>query len=123
MVWYDGRQYGTVEHAYQAAKTLDLSARAYIRVAASPAIAKKLGKKAKIREDWEEVKVEIMRRLLRQKFLHHPYSTRLKETGDELIVEVNWWGDRFWGVCEGDGQNYLGRLIMEIRSELLRPTS
>jgi predicted NAD-dependent protein-ADP-ribosyltransferase YbiA (DUF1768 family) len=42
----------------------------------------------------------------------------LKATGDEELVEGNWWNDTFWGVCNGVGENNLGKLLMKIRAEL-----
>src|SRR5437868_5423141 len=64
----DGAIYPTVEHAFQAAKTLDPEAREPIRQTTNPGQAKRLGRKVLLRSDWEQVKVEIMRGLLRKKF-------------------------------------------------------
>ena len=74
--------------------------------------------------DWPVVKVEAMRLALYLKFYQHPdLLLKLVETGRKPIVEVNWWGDKFWGVCDktNEGENWLGRLLMELRahSELL----
>ena len=115
---FDGHSYRTVEHAYQAAKTLDMEDRRRIRNEASAAGAKKRGKHVELRADWEEVRVDIMRDLLRQKFGTEPLRSRLLRTGRAKLVEGNWWGDRFWGVCDGKGKNMLGQLLMEIREEL-----
>lgn len=119
-VMMDGCQYPTVEHAYQAAKTIDPEEREIIRSAPTPGMAKKLGKHANIRPDWDEIKVSVMGELLWQKFNDHPdLRTRLLGTGHASLVEGNWWGDTFWGVCRGTGKNWLGRLLMEIRHTLL----
>jgi predicted NAD-dependent protein-ADP-ribosyltransferase YbiA (DUF1768 family) len=59
-----------------------------------------------------------MRDLLRQKFAHPELRRLLLATGDAELVEGNTWGDRFWGVCAGRGQNHLGRLLMAIRAEI-----
>jgi N-glycosidase YbiA len=118
-VTLDGVTYPTVEHAYQAAKTFDLSDRQRILNCPPPNIAKKIGRKVKARSDWEQVKVEVMTDLVRQKFTDHPeLKAQLLATGDATLVEGNWWGDRFWGVCNGEGQNYLGRILMDVRKEL-----
>jgi ribA/ribD-fused uncharacterized protein len=114
----DGATYPTVEHAFQAAKTLDLEAREPIRQTTSPGQAKRLGRKVLLRPDWEQVKVEIMRGLLRKKFADPSLAALLRATGDRELIEGNTWNDRFWGVCRGAGKNWLGRLLMEIRSEL-----
>jgi predicted NAD-dependent protein-ADP-ribosyltransferase YbiA (DUF1768 family) len=61
----------------------------------------------------------MMRKLLRQKFMKNDlYRDALRETGDQQLIEGNYWGDTFWGVCDGVGTNHLGRLLMEIRAEL-----
>jgi ribA/ribD-fused uncharacterized protein len=109
----------TVEHLYQALKTLDLSERITILSVGTPAAAKQLGKKVTLRPDWEERKLEFMETLVREKFLQNPKLAQLlDETGDAELVEGNWWGDRFWGVCRGEGENHLGRILMRVRTEL-----
>lgn len=118
-VWLDGMSFPTVEHAYQAAKTFDIRARVKIQHADTPNEAKKLGRKVTLREDWEEVKDEVMYKLLRQKFSQHPtLSQQLVATGDQQLMEGNWWGDRYWGVCRGQGKNMLGVLLMQVRTEI-----
>lgn len=71
------------------------------------------------RPDWDAVKVDIMREILRAKVGQHEYVRRkLLETGDRELVE-NSWRDGFWGWGEDrKGQNMLGKLWMEIRAEL-----
>lgn len=71
------------------------------------------------RQDWDAVKVDIMRNILREKAQQHAYVRRkLLATGDRELVE-NSWRDSFWGWGPNrDGQNMLGKLWMEIRSEL-----
>lgn len=119
IVGYGGLQYPTVEHAYQAAKTLNPEQRETIRLAATPAMAKRLGRTVHMRHDWESVKVQNMRFLLMQKFVgYHDLSRRLYETGDVYLEETNTWGDTFWGVCKDKGHNVLGNLLMEIRRDI-----
>jgi ribA/ribD-fused uncharacterized protein len=71
------------------------------------------------RPDWDEVKVDIMRSILKSKVLQHEYVRRkLLDTGNRKLVE-NSWRDDFWGWGPNkDGQNHLGKLWMEIRDEL-----
>ena len=115
----DGVAYPTVEHAYQAAKTVDVQVRLLIAKAATPGAAKMIGRRAKLRADWEDVKIAVMYSLLQQKFAKgSPLAARLKSTGQAQLVEGNWWGDRFWGVCKGVGENNLGKLLMVLREEL-----
>lgn len=118
VIYYSLVRYPTVEHAYQAAKTLDLQTRQMISLAPSPGQAKRMGRKVALRADWEERKIGIMRTLLRKKFATKVMRDKLLATGSMLLVEYNTWGDRFWGVCDGRGQNHLGKLLMEIRKEL-----
>lgn len=111
--------YPTVEHAYQASKTLDKEERGKIRAAATAAIAKRLGKTVTLRGGWEELKLPYMEVLVREKFTRHPeLGKRLLATGKEELVEGNWWGDTFWGVSQGKGENHLGKILMQIRAEL-----
>lgn len=119
-VWvdYDEWSYPTVEHAYQAAKTLDKKLRMSIMRTTSPAEAKRLGSSFVLRQDWHQVKLGIMEDLLRQKFKQQPFKLKLQSTGTCYIEETNWWGDTYWGVCKGKGDNHLGKLIMKIREEL-----
>lgn len=118
----DGVIYPSVEHAFQAHKTLVLSDREQIARLPTPKAAKDRGRTVALREDWEHVKVTIMAALLRIKFADPELRRKLLETGDALLVEGNSWGDNFWGVHKGsrDGKNYLGRLLMLIRDDLTR---
>jgi len=71
------------------------------------------------RADWDDVKVGIMREILRAKADQHEYVRRkLLATGDRELIE-NSWRDDFWGWGPNrDGQNMLGKLWMEVRAEL-----
>ncbi len=124
-VSFDGDLYPTVEHAYQAAKTLDPSIRKHVRVADSPGEAKRRGRKAPLRAGWEDAKLGVMLDLLRQKFARTAGTVpfleawaKLLATEDQELIEGNTWGDTFWGVCKGEGENHLGRLLMQVRGEL-----
>ncbi|MEZ0230956.1 MAG: NADAR family protein [Planctomycetota bacterium] len=119
VVHWDGREYPTVEHAFQAAKTSDEDERRLVREASSPAQAKKLGKKVTLRSDWETVKIDIMEQLVREKFTKHAaLRAALLETGERELIEGNTWGDRFWGKVRGAGKNHLGKILMRVREEL-----
>jgi ribA/ribD-fused uncharacterized protein len=119
-VVYKDEEYASVEHAYQAAKTFDMSWHGAIKRAATPAEAKRIGKQVPRRPDWDLVKLDLMLMLLRQKFSSPKLSEMLLNTGDAELVEGNSWHDEFWGVCNGKGQNNLGRLLMQVRDELRR---
>lgn len=118
-ILYQGMLYVTAEHAYQAAKTLDPQQRQIIVTCATPGDAKRSGRALNLREDWEDVKLRIMKEVIRAKFSQHELlKDRLVLTEKEEIVEVNYWGDTFWGVCKGKGENHLGRILMQVREEL-----
>lgn len=115
----DDEIYPSVEHAYQAAKTLDHQARAVI-TAGTAGEAKRASRYFVLRSDWSGVREEIMLRLVRQKFSHLALKVKLLATGDAELVEGNRWGDDFWGVDlrTGKGENRLGKILMQVRSEL-----
>lgn len=116
----DGVPYPTVEHAYQAAKTLDETVRARIADDPDPDEAKRLGRQHADRADWEEAKVPVMRSLVGQKFQDPALRERLLATGTAELVEGNDWGDEFWGVCGGHGQNTMGLILMAVREQARR---
>ena len=119
IVWYNGEMYGSVEHAYQAAKTLDTADRAWIRSLSSPWAAKRAGRSVVLRKDWETYRLAIMYELVRHKFEDDDgLRAKLLATGDAELVEGNHWGDTFWGVCGGKGRNELGKILMRVRGEL-----
>ena len=124
-VKFGGVVYPSVEFAYMAAKTLDPAERARVLRCASPQDAKRLGRTLTLRPGWdarpgaEPLKVEVMRALIAVKFWPGtPLAGRLLATGSAQLVEVNTWGDLYWGVCRGRGENTLGRLLMEQRAKL-----
>jgi ribA/ribD-fused uncharacterized protein len=118
-VSFDGELYPSVEHAYQAAKTTNPAIRIEIMNTKSPTEARAIGKKLQVREDWDDIKLDVMKELVKEKFHNNRYmATALKDTGDAELIEGNWWGDRFWGVCRGQGLNHLGRILMEVRNEI-----
>lgn len=108
----------TVEHGYQAAKATNKVDFLKIIAAPTPGAAKRLGKTIKIRKDWESIKIGVMLELLRLKFVDPTLRQLLLDTGDAKLIEGNWWGDKFWGVCNGEGRNMLGTLLMNVREEL-----
>jgi len=117
---YEGVVFPTVEHAFQAAKTMDIDERRKIAATQAPGSAKRLGRRVKLRPDWEQIKVGLMRDLLRNKFSEPDLAARLLATGSTELIEGNNWNDTFWGVCRGRGRNMLGQLLMEVREEIAR---
>ena len=119
---YDGISYNSAEAAFQAQKTLDKSKR-FLEFSGNlpPIEAKRKGRKVNLRPDWEEVKVQIMKDVVREKFKQNDDLMRmlLIDTGDEELIEGNYWGDSFWGVNlkTNEGENHLGIILMELRDE------
>lgn len=110
--------YFTVENAFQAFKTTSVHTRMDIQ-RLPPGKAKIKGRQVALREDWEDIKIAVMLQFLLQKFLHNPeLSVLLLETQDRRLIEGNTWNGRFWGVCNGHGENHLGRLLMHVRTVL-----
>ena len=107
------------EHAFQWKKTLDGIWGERIIAAETAWDARKLGRQAPIRGDWEIIKKRVMFDLNWAKFTQHPRLQKvlLRTDGVELIEE-NTWNDTYWGVCNGVGLNYLGRTLMMIRDIL-----
>lgn len=117
-VEFEGLKFASTEHAYVAAKTLDQEKRIEISLVETAGQVKRLGRKVKLRSDWEEIKIDVMHDLLIQKFAQEPFRSQLLATGEAYLEETNTWNDTFWGVCEGVGYNTLGHLLMEIRDDL-----
>ena len=115
---YEGIEYPSVEHAYQAMKSLDNNIRIKISKIPTAGKAKRAGAKLKPRNNWHNINLIIMEDLVNQKFRNEFFSKKLLDTKDMFIEETNDWGDTFWGVCEGKGTNYLGKIIMKVREEL-----
>ncbi len=116
---YHHEIWDSVEHLFQALKTKNENQRDMIRMASSPGGAKRLGRKAELRSDWEQIKIPAMEMCLRKKFLDPKLRMQLIQTGYAHLREGNTWGDQFWGVSLPDlvGENHLGLLLMKIRSE------
>ena len=121
---HDGIEYPTVEHFFQAAKTLDIQERKAIAAAKTPGLVKRMGRSVQLRPDWEKVKAYYTELGLRLKFANKDLAKKLLATGDEELIEGNWWCDQTWGSCNcpkhirTPGRNLLGMLLMELRKEL-----
>ena len=119
-VSYEGVVYPSSEHAYVAAKTLDLSLREEIRNIPTPGQVKRFGSTVELRSNWYIIKINEMRKILENKFSKLrsdvPMYSMLKRTAPAILIEGNTWGDRFWGQSPiGNGRNELGKLLMSIR--------
>lgn len=116
----DGKLYKSAEHAYQAAKCLDPTDAERIRNAATPAIARSMGRRVTMKPDWDERKFTEMFMILTSKFDSPRLKLALHNTRDRDIEYVNRWHDTYWGVCvcpehNGCGTNILGYILTAIR--------
>ncbi len=115
---FRGKRYPSVEYAYLSAKSDD---KEWKSLCANPKEKQsKIKKKSQYLElvpNWDEIKMDVMRECLELKFSQEPFRSWLIETGDLHLQEGNTWGDKFWGVDleTGEGDNNLGKLIMEVR--------
>lgn len=115
---FDGIMFISSEAAYQAQKTLDLEERRQFTLL-HPGKAKRMGRKVTLRSDWEDVKLKVMEDICRAKFTQNEeLKKKLIDTGNAALIEGNTWNDTFWGVCNGVGENNLGKILMKIREEL-----
>ncbi len=121
---YNGKKYPTAEHLFQALKTLDKKVRQKIRISNTPGVAKRKGRVLNLRDDWEDIKDEVMYSVLRRKFSNQRMRKKLLNTKDNLLVEGNTWHDNYWGNCHCGkcityhGKNKLGIFLMKLRFEL-----
>lgn len=113
-----GRTYRCSEAAYMAEKT-DNYTEKNILTNCRGKEAKSYGQSVTLKPNWDEFKIFAMQKVIRCKFYQNAELTELLlSTGNKTIVESNWWGDKFWGVCGGEGRNWLGIILMHTRDEL-----
>lgn len=118
-VVFRGFTYSSAEHAYQAAKAQTEWERAYVAEAPTAANAKARGRKIGTPENWHNIKLTIMREIVYAKFCQNAaLAVRLVKTADAEIVEGTNWKDTYWGVCDGIGENLLGKILMELRADI-----
>lgn len=116
---YEGIQYPSTEHAFQAAKTFDVGLREFIAGMDTCGKAKRYARRMPIDvASWEERKLKVMEDILRIKFSNSDLKQRLLDTGDAILIEGNTWGDTFWGQVNDKGQNNLGKILMKIREDI-----
>ena len=116
IVW-DGIQYPSAEHAYQATKAVSFSDRLTIANAPTASQAKAMGRRVKMLDGWDTVRTDVMEQILRIKFANPELARLLRKTAPRELIEGNHWGDTYWGVCKGKGENHLGKILMRIRDD------
>jgi ribA/ribD-fused uncharacterized protein len=134
LIEHRGIKYPSVEHYYVAMKINDMQLingvyytpndfREFISKIEPASEVKKISKKLKLRNNWDRKKIDFMKWGLKEKFKDEKLSELLLSTGEEDLVEGNWWHDNIWGSCYcykcgNTGENLLGKLLMEIREEI-----
>ncbi len=119
-ILYKERVFHNVENAYHSEKNNNPEWKDFCAQEEDPRVVKLKSLEVSLCEDWEEIRVDVMKELLDIKFSQEPFTTQLLETGDEYLQEGNDWGDVFWGIDleTGEGKNILGEMIMRVRDEL-----
>lgn len=131
---YQGITYPSTEHYYVAMKINDsqtingqfyskIDVRELISKISTPGQVKRFGRSLKLRSDWDQIRLKVMEWCLREKFKNDALSEMLINTGDEELIEGNYWHDNYFGSCTcskcgGKGENHLGRILMKIRDEI-----
>lgn len=113
-----GRTFKCSEAAYMAEKTDNPEHKDYLTTL-GPGEAKRFGQRVELVPNWDDIKYSKMLEVVRAKFTQNEHLARLLlSTGDKFIEEANWWGDTYWGTVNAAGKNCLGRILMQVRSEL-----
>lgn len=116
-VIYNGIIFDCVENAYQAAKSLDKELQLQFSCMHPKDTKAYWEGHTDIREDWNNIKFEIMKELVTQKFINNQSLAKmLIDTGDAILEEGNDWGDVYWGIDNGIGENNLGKILMNLRN-------
>ena len=126
---HQGIKYPTLEHYYVSMKVKNdqqidgkyitmIDCRELIAKMPDPGKVKQFGKIIKVRRDWNDVKLDVMLWGVREKFKQEDLKQMLLDTGEQELVEGNTWNDTYWGICRGEGQNNLGKILMKVRMEL-----
>lgn len=120
-VEYEGEIYKSVEHAYQAAKFNEGTIRSAIKNADTPSKAKKIAHTHanKVKKNWKLCKTSVMLDLVDQKFKNNDALKKRLININEPIIEHNTWGDTFWGICDGRGENNLGKILERVKMEII----
>ena len=122
---YQGLTYPNAEAAFQAQKCATEEEKIKYTTTKNPVVAKRMGKKEPgFPSNWDEICYGIMKDILTAKFAVPELREKLKATGDAALIEENYWHDNRWGKCTCDrcqskeGQNWLGKILMEIRDSI-----
>ena len=119
---FEGLTYHNAEAAFQAQKCATAEEKIKYTEVKNPVVAKRMGKKEPgFPSNWDEICRNKMKSILTAKFANPELRAKLKATGDAVLIEGNTWHDNRWGSCvcakcaQKEGQNWLGKILMEIR--------
>src|SRR5258708_11316683 len=117
-VEFEGLVYLASEGAYHASKYPKEERGAFTKL--DPDSAKKLSRQKGVDQVWWDArKDQVMRDVVWAKFSQNKdLAEKLIATGDRQLEETNWWCDKYWGVFKGDGEDVLGKILMETRARL-----
>lgn len=120
IVEIEGIKFNNAEAAFQAMKCEEKSDREIFK-SLSASEAKRLGRRVKLRPNWNLLRMKYMKEIILDKFNRNSeLKEKLLATGNAELIEGNTWNDKFWGVniYTGVGENHLGKILMEVRKEL-----
>lgn len=128
---YENIRWDSAEAAFQAMKYDGNNKQKIHKIFSklTPSEAKQLGKAIQLRPGWDSVKVSIMEEILKEKFSIPELRDKLIETNGHDLIEGNTWHDNFWGNCtcykckDIEGQNFLGKLLKQIRKKVSLSTA
>ena len=114
----NGYEFNSLENAYQSCKCKNQEdIKLFVNI--TPVRAKELGNQITIKDNWDDIKLEVMENLVYQKFSKNDkLKFLLLMTGNEKLIERNKYGDTFWGISNGVGENNLGKILMKVRQQL-----
>ncbi|UDL16866.1 hypothetical protein SEA_ATUIN_139 [Arthrobacter phage Atuin] len=127
-IHYGVFDYASGEHLFNALKTVNLKEQEWVRSAPTPGEAKKRGRQVNLRPNWDnDIRYKAMRAVVGRKFMQDwSLAVNLYITFDAELIEGNTWHDNVWGnctcgraACEVEGQNHLGKLLMEYRDNVI----
>lgn len=116
----DDLTYASTEAAYMSMKCADRDYKIRLSRAKTPGEARRIGRgNFKLVENWDDIRVQVMYLVNKQKYEYPNLRQKLLDTGNKYLEETNTWNDTFWGVCNGVGENNLGKVLMTIREEIV----
>jgi len=125
VILYKGKVCKYAENAYQAEKAIDPVHQEIIRLQPTPGKAKRKAREMQdqglthSKEVWNGMRLGIMEEVEEAKYRQNPNLERkLLLTGSKILEEGNTWGDKFWGICDDEGENHLGLILMKVRDKL-----